>query len=68
MGLAEVLKKNGQTADLYITHGIFSQGLEKLRAAYLNVFCTDSIIHETKLNFGFNTIEVCNTLLTKGSL
>jgi ribose-phosphate pyrophosphokinase len=34
----------GVTADLYVTHGIFSKGTDELLARYDRIFCSDSLI------------------------
>lgn len=46
LGLEEVISTMGCTADLYVTHGIFSQGTEKLLDKFKNVYCTDSTLFE----------------------
>lgn len=42
LGLAEIIRQAGATADLYVSHGIFSKGTEELRKHYKNVYTTDS--------------------------
>lgn len=42
LGLQEVIEAMGCTADLYVTHGIFSQGTEKLLEKFGNIYTTDS--------------------------
>jgi ribose-phosphate pyrophosphokinase len=46
LGLADVLHSNGHTADLYVTHGLFTQGTEKLREQYENIITTNSTTSE----------------------
>lgn len=41
-GLAEVIKAAGATADLFVTHGIFSQGTDTLLKNYDTIYTTDS--------------------------
>lgn len=60
IGLAPVLKERGLVADLYVTHGIFSQGTEKLFEHYAHVMCTDSIFVPRA---NVNVINVCDKLL-----
>jgi ribose-phosphate pyrophosphokinase len=43
LGLAEVIARVGMTADLYVTHGLFTQGTEKLLDAYQTIYTTDSL-------------------------
>lgn len=43
IGLAEKIKENGANkVFLYVTHGVFSNGLEVLKPHFEKVFCTDS--------------------------
>lgn len=44
LGLADVIDQQGSTADLYVTHGIFSQGTQKLKERFQRVITTDSIV------------------------
>ena len=46
LGLADEMGKWGISADLYVTHGIFSQGTDKLLARYGKIYCSDSILGE----------------------
>jgi ribose-phosphate pyrophosphokinase len=43
VGLASILKERNLKADLYVTHGIFSQGTARLLEHYEQVICTDSL-------------------------
>lgn len=45
LGLANEMQKQGISADLYVTHGIFSQGTKDLLCCYNRIFCTDSTLH-----------------------
>lgn len=45
LGLASNFFNFGVTADLYVTHGIFSKDMTPLLVAYNKIFCSDSIIH-----------------------
>lgn len=62
VGLAEVLMVRGITADLYVTHGLFSQGTAKLLAHYRKVFCTDSISVDRP---GVEINQVCQRILER---
>jgi ribose-phosphate pyrophosphokinase len=44
LGIAETIKKQqpGKILGLYVTHGIFSKGIETLRREFANIYCTDS--------------------------
>lgn len=44
IGLAAEIERAGLTADLYVTHGIFSQGTRELLKHYEKIFTTDSIV------------------------
>ena len=48
LGLAEKIHEAGATADLFVTHGLFTKGTEKLAEAFQNIYATDSwpIQHE----------------------
>ncbi len=43
IGLAEKIKEQGATADLYVSHGIFSKGTKHLRQYYKNIYSTNSL-------------------------
>ena len=43
IGLAEKIHEQGSTADLFVSHGIFSKGTIYLRAMYKNIYTTDSL-------------------------
>jgi ribose-phosphate pyrophosphokinase len=61
VGLAtEVLADRRLKADLYVTHGIFSQGTQLLLQHYGVLFCTDSIVQTDK---GVRVIPVCKHLI-----
>lgn len=65
LGLADVIDVAGLRAHLFVTHGIFSQGTELLRARYSDhVYCTDSIIGDRP---GVIEYPVCKNLLPKGT-
>lgn len=57
LGLADVIAENGATADLFVTHGLFSKGTEKLRAAYGTVYSTDSVDRPAEGVKYFNVTE-----------
>lgn len=63
LGLADVIEERGFTADLFVTHGIFSQGTEKLLQKFEKVFTTDSILGD-KPGVEVNRIS---EILLKGS-
>jgi ribose-phosphate pyrophosphokinase len=44
IGLAQILKERGLEADLFVTHGLFTKGTEKLLEHYRHIFCTDSVV------------------------
>lgn len=46
LGLADEIDKAGITADLYVTHGLFTKGTEALLKRYKKVICTDSVISD----------------------
>lgn len=41
--LAQQIKEQGSTADLFVSHGIFSRGTEELKQHFNNIYTTDSI-------------------------
>ncbi len=71
LGLGNVLKERGLKADLFVTHGLFSQGTSKLLEYYERLFTTDSI--ETplcdlgpaasSLSLGLAVIPVCKNIV-----
>lgn len=46
LGLADELDKAGVTADLYVTHGLFTKGTETLLKRYKKIICTDSVLSD----------------------
>lgn len=44
LGLADEIDKQGSIADLYVSHGIFSQGTRYLAQRFGKIYSTDSII------------------------
>lgn len=44
LGLFNKITEQGATADLYVSHGIFSKGTVPLTAAFNNVYTTDSFL------------------------
>lgn len=42
VGLGEKIKEQGATADLYVTHGIFSKGTSELKKFYQTIYTTDT--------------------------
>ena len=43
LGLADKIKEQGATADLYVSHGIFAKGTRALSDAYASIITTDSL-------------------------
>jgi ribose-phosphate pyrophosphokinase len=43
IGLAEKVREQGSTADLFVSHGIFSKGTIALRQFYKTIYTTDSL-------------------------
>lgn len=65
LGLATELRRIGLRAHLYVTHGVFSQGTEKLLEAYEgHVYATDTVIAPAP---GVIRVPICERLL-KGDL
>jgi len=60
LGLADVLDDHELEAHLWVTHGLFTQGTEKLLGRYSHVYCTDSVDGPRD---GIIEIEVCEKLL-----
>jgi len=60
IGLAENIHAE---ADLWVTHGLFSKGVEELDRFYMRMICTDSIIATRP---GVTVLPVCQRLLTLG--
>ncbi len=60
IGLADCLDEAGLRADLFVSHGIFSQGAAALLARYESVICTDSLVG---IPDGVTVIPVCSDLL-----
>jgi ribose-phosphate pyrophosphokinase len=42
IGLGELIREQGATADLYVTHGLFSKGTNALKKIYKNIITTDT--------------------------
>lgn len=66
MGLAELLPDAAQL-DLFVTHGIFSQGFSGLLKHYTNVITTDSLT-PPKQTGRYTCISISQQLLEKGHL
>lgn len=43
IGLADKIKEQGSTADLYVSHGIFSKGVHALKKSFNQIITTDSL-------------------------
>lgn len=50
--------------DLYVTHGLYTQGTARLLEGYRHLYCTDSIDGPRE---GVIEVPICQTLLTKGT-
>lgn len=64
LGVAEKIEERGYTADLFVTHGIFSQGTEKLLSKFKHVYTTDSVLGDKP---GVEVTSICESLL-KGTI
>ena len=64
LGLADVINARGLQADLYVTHGIFSnaENTAKLLDSYGKVICTDSINFNKLDRPGIEVINVCSRI------
>jgi ribose-phosphate pyrophosphokinase len=60
IGLADVLDARGASADLYVTHGLFTNGTQPLLDRFTHVFCTDSVIGERP---GVTVLPRCSAIL-----
>ena len=59
LGLGEKINEQGATADLFVTHGIFSKGTRALRGLYSNIYTTNT--REQFAN-GLNQIDLVNEM------
>lgn len=67
-GLGQVIRSQGATADLFVTHGIFSKGTESLKQIFGTVYTTDTTLFpDTKIhNIGVvNIVEGLRELCTE---
>lgn len=53
VGLGGIISTYGFTADLYVTHGIFSKGLDVVLQKYRKIYTTNSIVFEGERNFSY---------------
>lgn len=60
LGLSDAIARQGCTADLYVTHGLFTKGTDALLQVYNRVFCTDSTLGDKP---GVTVLPRCETLL-----
>ena len=44
IGLADEIHEQGATADLWVTHGLFTKGTKPLLDCYEEVYCSDSVV------------------------
>jgi ribose-phosphate pyrophosphokinase len=60
LGLRSVVPEETKLG-LYVTHGLFTAGTEKLAAAFDQILCTDSLL-DLSVSQDVKIIEVCNYL------
>jgi len=66
IGLAQQIKYDYDVdLHLYVTHGLFSKGVDPLKTLYSHIYCTDSIIRDRP---GVIEIPICQRLLEGGAL
>lgn len=58
VGLADKIREQGSTADLYVTHGIFSKGTSELLKAYNTIYTTDSLAGSERGHEGVTVLAV----------
>jgi ribose-phosphate pyrophosphokinase len=63
LGLGDKLAESNINADLFVTHGIFSQGTKALTKRFENVYTTDSIVNRPEDIPGVKVIEICEQLM-----
>lgn len=68
VGLGKVLADIGDRADLWVTHGLFTQGTTELGWHYDRIYTTDSVLRLPAASPGFSEMNICGQLLTKGTL
>jgi ribose-phosphate pyrophosphokinase len=54
VGLGEKIREQGATADLFVSHGIFSKGTHALKEIYNKIYTTDSLPH----HYGLSDVEI----------
>lgn len=64
IGLAAKLKERGITADLWVSHGLFTKGTRVLLDHFVRVYCTDSLALDRP---GTYVNDVCWRLFAKGT-
>jgi len=62
IGLEGEIKQQDCTADLYVTHGLFTKGTEPLLQRFKRVFTSDSTVGDKP---GVTVIPFCSDLLTR---
>lgn len=65
IGLADALDAEGLTADLYVTHGLFTKGTQDLLKRYKKLYCTDSAVAQRP---DVQVIDACDYLLRRGHI
>lgn len=61
LGLSSVLDTYKRRLQLYVTHGLFTSGVDKLSACYDRIFTTDSVLGSTR--DGVTEFDICDRLL-----
>jgi ribose-phosphate pyrophosphokinase len=54
IGLGDKIREQGATADLFVSHGLFSKGTSLLRQTYSDIYTTDSLPH----HYGLPGVEI----------
>lgn len=62
MGLADKIREQGSTADLYVTHGIFSKGISGLLEYYNAVYTTDSLAGSERGHYRATVLAVAEEM------
>lgn len=62
IGLNKKIREQGATADLYVTHGIFSKGIGELSQNFGNIITTDSL-HETPMSSNVEVINIVDDMV-----
>jgi ribose-phosphate pyrophosphokinase len=57
LGLGAVIEEAGAYATLFVTHGIFSQGTDKLNDTFTDVYTTDSTVFDRENVYTIRIVE-----------